>query len=111
MLIDVLANDTDPDNDLLSILSVATPATGTAVIEAGKIRYTPGTLAGLVSFAYTIVDELGLSATAGIRFLRTGLARLSRSFLFRWTFFRRALLRPACLHLLISFWRHCRLLL
>ena len=66
VLIDVLGNDMDANNDLLSILSVGTPASGTAVIEAGKIRYTAAGAAGQVVFAYTAVDELGLSASGHV---------------------------------------------
>jgi hypothetical protein len=40
-LIDVLANDTDPEGDTLSILSVADPAHGTAQIDGTKISYVP----------------------------------------------------------------------
>jgi len=55
--IDVLANDSDPDGDPLTIQSVTQPAHGAAVIAAGKITYTPS--AGYVgpdSFGYTIWD-------------------------------------------------------
>ncbi len=66
VLIDVLANDSDANNDTLTILSVSTPSAGTAVIEGGKIRYTAGTSFGQIVFAYTVVDELGLSATGNV---------------------------------------------
>ena len=39
--IDVLANDTDVDNDPLTISQVTTPAHGSASIENAKIKYTP----------------------------------------------------------------------
>jgi Bacterial Ig domain/Dockerin type I domain len=66
LLIDVLANDSDANNDSLTILSVGTPSTGTAVIEGGKIRYTAGASFGQVVFAYTVVDELGVSSTGNV---------------------------------------------
>ncbi|HUP81525.1 MAG TPA: Ig-like domain-containing protein, partial [Pirellula sp.] len=66
-LLDVLANDSDPNLDVLSIQSVETPAVGTISIESGKIRFTPpnGYL-GTVIFPYTIVDELGATASASV---------------------------------------------
>ena len=66
VLIDVLGNDSDANNDVLTILSVGTPAAGTAVIEAGKIRYTAAGAAGQVVFAYTASDELGLSTSGNV---------------------------------------------
>ena len=65
-LIDVLGNDSDPNNDTLSILSVATPSAGSATIEAGKIRYTAGSATGQVIFAYTAADDLGVSSTGNV---------------------------------------------
>ena len=58
VLIDVLANDTDADpGDTLSIQSVGTPSNGTAVIEAGQIRYTPNNgFSGADSFTYVATD-------------------------------------------------------
>jgi hypothetical protein len=66
LLIDVLANDSDANNDTLSILSVGTPSVGAAVVEAGKIRYTAGSTLGPVVFAYTVVDEFGVSSTGNV---------------------------------------------
>ena len=58
--VDVLANDTDPDGDALSILSVGTPANGTAVIQGGVIRYAPATdFSGSDQFTYRISDGNG----------------------------------------------------
>ena len=55
VLIDVLANDTDVDAGPLEIDTISTPATGTAVEEAGQIRYThAGDSLDDVSFTYTI---------------------------------------------------------
>ncbi|MEQ1830958.1 MAG: Ig-like domain-containing protein, partial [Pirellula sp.] len=66
-LIDVLMNDTDPNSDTLTILSLGAPTVGTVVVEAGKIRFTPpaGYL-GTASFSYTISDELGATATGSV---------------------------------------------
>ncbi|MBX3700927.1 MAG: tandem-95 repeat protein [Dokdonella sp.] len=61
----VLANDTDPDGDSLSIVAVGTPAHGSAVISGGDIVYTPAAgYIGSDSFSYTIEDGHGGSASA-----------------------------------------------
>ncbi|HMM66566.1 MAG TPA: Ig-like domain-containing protein [Dokdonella sp.] len=66
-VIDVLANDSDPDNDPLTITAVSTPSHGTAVAGAGGISYTPATgYSGSDSFTYTISDGRGGSATATV---------------------------------------------
>jgi outer membrane protein OmpA-like peptidoglycan-associated protein len=65
--INVLANDSDPDGDALSISAVGTPAHGSASIAGNAIRYTP--TAGYVgsdSFSYTISDGQGGSAQATV---------------------------------------------
>jgi len=63
VLIDVIANDTDANSDILSLLSIGTVSAGTAVIESGKIRYTAGANPGTVAIPYTVVDELGVSSS------------------------------------------------
>ncbi len=66
-LIDVLANDSDPDGDPLTITAVSAPLQGTAVIAAGVIRYTPTAgYTGADSFTYTISDGRGGTATATV---------------------------------------------
>ena len=58
--IDVLANDTDPDGDPLSIVDVSQPANGTVVVSGDQIRYQPEQLFfGEDSFTYTISDGRG----------------------------------------------------
>ena len=57
VLVDVLANDTDPDGKLLTIASVSTPNYGTTSIEWGKVRYTPDAhFFGTDSFSYTVTN-------------------------------------------------------
>jgi outer membrane protein OmpA-like peptidoglycan-associated protein len=64
----VLANDTDPDGDALTINTVTPPAHGSAVIAAGKVNYTPAAgYLGPDSFTYTIADGKGGTATATVR--------------------------------------------
>jgi outer membrane protein OmpA-like peptidoglycan-associated protein len=65
--LDVLANDSDPDGDPITIVAVATPAHGTATISGSKISYVPA--AGYVgpdSFTYTIADPKGLTSSATV---------------------------------------------
>ncbi len=74
-LVDVLHNDTDPNGDRLAIEagSVTAPLDGqdtprgTAVVEDGKVRYTPPTgFAGTVSFGVTVTDGHGGTSTAPV---------------------------------------------
>jgi hypothetical protein len=65
--IDVLSNDTDPENNTLTIASVGTPGHGTAVISSGKILYTPTVgYFGPDSFSYTISDGFGNTSTINV---------------------------------------------
>ena len=53
----VLANDTDEENDTLSISSVGTPSHGTAVKSGSQITYTPAAnYNGEDTFTYTVTD-------------------------------------------------------
>jgi hypothetical protein len=64
-LFDVLANDSDPDGDSLTIVSTSTPLHGTASISGGKVSYKPATdYSGPDSFSYTVSDGKGGTATA-----------------------------------------------
>ena len=64
----VLANDSDPDADTLSVASVTQGAKGTVVINADNtITYTPnGSSCGADSFTYTISDGRGKTSTATV---------------------------------------------
>ena len=65
--IDALANDSDPDGDTLTLLSVATPAHGTATRSGNSVVYTPAAgYGGGDRFAYTISDGHGATASATI---------------------------------------------
>lgn len=66
VVVNVLANDSDPDGDPLSIVNVTTPVNGgSAVINGNAITYTPSTgFVGIDRFSYTISDGRGGSATA-----------------------------------------------
>src|SRR5205814_748920 len=67
--LNVLGNDTDPDNDPLWIDSIGRPAHGTVARRFdGTLRYTPdGSSSASDSFAYTISDGRGGTATANVR--------------------------------------------
>jgi L-ascorbate metabolism protein UlaG (beta-lactamase superfamily) len=64
IVIDVLANDRDPDGGVLSVLSVAPPLHGTATVVDGKISYEPKfNYSGSDTFSYTVIDSNGLTST------------------------------------------------
>ncbi len=64
--IDVLANDANFYGRTNTILSVATPSSGTASIVSGKILYTPsGTFVGTVNFTYTVKDATNNTTNIG----------------------------------------------
>ncbi len=65
----VLANDTDPEGDALTITGVSNPGKGSAVISSNKIAYTPNPAScspGADTFTYTISDGKGGSSTATV---------------------------------------------
>ncbi len=63
----VLANDSDPDGDALTITTVGTPANGTASIAGTAVNYTPRAgFVGTDSFTYSISDGRGGTAQATV---------------------------------------------
>ncbi|WP_456402850.1 Ig-like domain-containing protein, partial [Hydrogenimonas sp.] len=65
--IDVLANDSDPDGDVLAILSLTQPAHGSATISGNSIVYTPQPgFIGSDTFSYTVGEEYGGSDSAQV---------------------------------------------
>ena len=66
--INVLANDRDPDSDILKVDSVQNPRNGSAVInDDGTITYTPNSnFSGNDSFEYKIVDGEGGTDKASV---------------------------------------------
>lgn len=66
--INILANDTDPDGDPLTVDSVGDPEHGTVVLNGdGTITYTPEmNYYGTDTFDYTVNDDQGGSATAAV---------------------------------------------
>lgn len=67
LLVDVLANDTDANGDILSVLNFGGASAGVVALEAGKLRYTPPAgFIGNATFPYTVVDELGAIGTGTV---------------------------------------------
>ncbi|MBI4601559.1 MAG: tandem-95 repeat protein [Planctomycetes bacterium] len=68
VLIDVLANDRDPDLDALRVAAVTRPVHGVAEAQAGgKVLYAPEPgFSGQDSFRYTVDDGRGGTASAGV---------------------------------------------
>ncbi|MCC5840844.1 MAG: tandem-95 repeat protein [Opitutales bacterium] len=68
IVINVLANDYDPEGDPIVITGITQPAHGTAyILEDGELRYTPyAAFSGSDSFTYTIADSEGNVATANV---------------------------------------------
>lgn len=68
VVISVRNNDSDPNNDPLTITNVTQPANGTAVINPdGTVTYTPNSgFIGTDTFTYTISDGRGGTATATV---------------------------------------------
>jgi len=69
--IDVLANDTDVDGDVLTITNLSHPAHGVVTIVDGKVTYTPNkNYSGTDSFTYTpndgSVDGASVTVTVNI---------------------------------------------
>ena len=68
---ELLANDNDPDSDLLTITAVDNAVGGTAVLNEGEgdtsIRFTPSpdiNVGDVIGFEYSISDGNGGTATA-----------------------------------------------
>jgi hypothetical protein len=65
--IDVLSNDTDPEDDLLEIVANTQPANGSATCTASDCTYTPDPdFNGADSFTYRIADVIGSTDTATV---------------------------------------------
>ena len=63
----VMANDTDPDGDALTITAVTQGAHGTATTNGNSVTYAPATnFNGADTFSYTLSDGHGGAATATV---------------------------------------------
>ncbi|WP_277017648.1 Ig-like domain-containing protein [Lentibacter algarum] len=68
VVIAVLANDSDPEGEALTVAGVTDPANGSVVINAdGTVTYTPDAgFTGTDTFDYTITDPAGNESTATV---------------------------------------------
>lgn len=67
VVINALANDSDVDGDVLTIVAVSDPTSGTVTFTATQITYTPNTgFAGGDAFTYTVSDGHGGEANAQV---------------------------------------------
>ncbi|MEO9893238.1 malectin domain-containing carbohydrate-binding protein, partial [Aurantibacter sp.] len=67
--LELLNNDSDPNEQVITIVSVENPLNGLAElnVDGTEVLYTPGLdYIGSDSFSYTIEDETGLQATASV---------------------------------------------
>ncbi len=64
---DILKNDTDPDNDTLSMTAVSNAKNGTVSLADGVVTFTPNAnFSGIAQFDYTISDGHGGTNTATV---------------------------------------------
>lgn len=67
VIVDVLANDVDVDGDALSVTSLTQPASGTASVVTGGVRYTPASgFSGTDTFTYRASDGQAVSQPATV---------------------------------------------
>ncbi len=67
LLIDVLANDTDPDDDVITINAVTQGSNGAVEFTSDGIIYTHGgSEVGFDQFNYTVIDSRGATANASV---------------------------------------------
>lgn len=72
--LDLLANDSDPDGERITIVAMTEPSGGTLSIIDGRLVFTPTAgFSGVTTFNYTIRDERGLESTATVTII-VGLA-------------------------------------
>lgn len=74
VVVDVLANDTDPDGNYpLNLSRIESVSAGFAVIEdLTNIRFTPGQATGTAQVRYVVVDSTGVTAAATLFVTLTG---------------------------------------
>ena len=67
VIIDVLFNDTDPNNLALSVVSVTDPPNGSATQDGAFVTYTPdANFFGVETFSYTMQNTNGLQDSADV---------------------------------------------
>ena len=77
--IDVLSNDSDPNNETINISSFTDPSNGTVIIENGIIKYYPNSgFIGEDQFSYMIINDSGLTATGVVTVTIKGKSSFSK---------------------------------
>ncbi|MEM7052912.1 MAG: Ig-like domain-containing protein, partial [Pseudomonadota bacterium] len=72
VLIDVLANDSDPNGDALSLVAVSPANGGTTSIVGDQVRFEPEVgFTGTASFTYTVQDAGGAEVTGQVTVIVT----------------------------------------
>ncbi len=67
VLVDVLASDSDPDGDAISLIAAQGASHGAVAIQSGKVLYTPNSgYTGSDTFGYQIRDARGATATGTV---------------------------------------------
>jgi hypothetical protein len=65
VIVEVLGNDTDPDGDPLSLVSVSDPEVGEVTFSDGVVVFTPPEgWTGTITFTYTMADVVGNEASS-----------------------------------------------
>ncbi|MCT7950580.1 putative Ig domain-containing protein, partial [Ancylothrix sp. C2] len=72
----LVANDTDVENNTLTVTGVSNPTNGTVSLNAGVVKFTP-TTTGNASFTYTISDGNGGTAEASVNLTSVNAVNLS----------------------------------
>jgi hypothetical protein len=68
VVVDVVANDSDPDGDALTVTSVGSSRHGVSNIVRGRVRYEPTSrFVGTVTLPYTVQDSRGATADGELR--------------------------------------------
>jgi hypothetical protein len=71
--VNVLANDSDPDGDSLSLVDLSEATKGSAWIGAGgEVTYEAGMATGSETLVYTTADSHGATATGNLNVTITG---------------------------------------
>ncbi|MGE0255961.1 MAG: beta strand repeat-containing protein [Alphaproteobacteria bacterium] len=65
-LINVLGNDSDPENDSLTVTITTAPGAGTATVVGNQIQYVSTGATGNQTIGYTITDAAGNTSTANL---------------------------------------------
>lgn len=80
VVVDVLANDWDPDGDELTVVEVTSASLGVVALVSGEVTYRPnGSGVGEDQFGYTISDGQGgeASATVTVQVAKQAVVRLT----------------------------------